>query len=143
YKPVDRKVRLVPTYFPNPAAQQFKEIPDAVPIRLPTHPVDYRKLDFSGRVTLERLESMLKKIEPGVLSEAETNLIAYIVVQRGNAFAWTYAEKGYFSRKYYPDYEIPTIEHIPWQSKPINIPKAILGDVISTIRDNEAAGRFE
>ncbi|KAJ3745974.1 hypothetical protein DFH05DRAFT_1395337, partial [Lentinula detonsa] len=59
------------------------------------------------------------------------------------AFAWSYSEKGYFSRDYYPDYEIPVIEHIPWQSRPIPIPKAIEADVIATIRDNEAAGHFE
>ncbi|KAJ3924295.1 MAG: hypothetical protein NXY57DRAFT_1045051, partial [Lentinula lateritia] len=126
YKPVDRKVRPVPTYFPDPRAQEFKEIPAAVPLKLPVRPVDYHNLDFSGRVTLERLEDMLRKIP---------------LVNRGKAFAWNWAEKGFFSRDYYPDYEIPTIEHIPWQSRPI--PKAILGDVISVIKDNEEAGRFE
>ncbi|KAH7870539.1 uncharacterized protein C8R40DRAFT_1056681, partial [Lentinula edodes] len=86
---------------------------------------------------------MLRKIPLGTLTEDETNLIAFIVVNRGKAFAWNWAEKGFFSRDYYPDYEIPTIEHIPWQSRPIPIPKAILGDVISVIKDNEEAGRFE
>ncbi|KAJ3870981.1 hypothetical protein F5051DRAFT_341484, partial [Lentinula edodes] len=143
YKPVDRKVRPVPTYFPDPRAQEFKEVPAAVPLKLPVRPVDYHDLDFSGRVTLERLEDMLQKILPGTLTEDETNLIAFIVVNRGKAFAWNWAEKGFFSRDYYPDYEIPTIEHIPWQSRPIPIPKAILGDVISVIKNNEEAGRFE
>ncbi|KAJ3804955.1 hypothetical protein F5876DRAFT_28548, partial [Lentinula aff. lateritia] len=77
------------------------------------------------------------------LTEDETSLIAFIVVNRGKAFAWNWAEKGFFSRDYYPDYEIPTIEHIPWQSRPIPIPKAILGDVISVIKNNEEAGCFE
>ncbi|KAJ3749852.1 hypothetical protein DFH05DRAFT_1366104, partial [Lentinula detonsa] len=114
YKPVDRKVRPVPTYFPDPVAQQFKEIPAAVPLELPTHPTDYHNLDFSGRVTLERLENMFNKIPEGVLLTEEVNLIAFIIVNRGMAFAWNYSEKGYFSRDYYPDYEIPVIEHIPW-----------------------------
>lgn len=139
---MDRKVRPVPTYFPDPRAQEFKEIPPAVLLELPTHPSNYHNLDFSGRVTLERLEGMLDSIEPGALTPDETNLIAFVVVKRGKAFAWNYAEKGYFSREYYPDYEIPTIEHVPWQANPIKIPNAIY-DVIAVIQDNEAAGRFE
>ncbi|KIK50400.1 hypothetical protein GYMLUDRAFT_107250, partial [Collybiopsis luxurians FD-317 M1] len=95
------------------------------------------------RVNLERLKDMLKKIDPGVLSSEELNLIAFVVVHCGNAFAWNYAEKGYISRDYYPDYEIPTIEHTPWQSKPIPIPKAIYNDIVEVIKDNKAAGHFE
>lgn len=143
YKPVDQKVRPVPTYFPDPRAQEFKEIPPAILLDLPTRPTSYKNLDFSGRVTLERLEGMLASIEPGTLTPKETDLLAFVVVHRGKAFAWNYAEKGYFSREYYPDYEIPTIEHIPWQANPIKIPNAIYDDVVAVIRDNEASGRFE
>ncbi|KAJ3739859.1 hypothetical protein DFH05DRAFT_1406424 [Lentinula detonsa] len=86
---------------------------------------------------------MLKSIEASSLSKQEIDLIAWVVVQREYAFAFNHAEKGSFSREYFPDYEIPTIEHVPWQSKPIPIPKAIYDDVVAVIRDNEAAGRFE
>ena len=74
YKRVDQKVRPVPTYFPDPRAQEFKEIPPAVPLELPVCPPDYHSLDFSGRVTLERLEVMLAKIEPGMLTPDKINL---------------------------------------------------------------------
>lgn len=76
---------------------------------------------------------MLHKLLPGILSKEEINLLAFVVVNRGKAFAWSYAEKGYFSRDYYPDYEIPTIEHVPWQSKSIPPPKAIHNEVVATI----------
>lgn len=86
---------------------------------------------------------MLHKLSPCSLSQEEINLIAFVVVNRGMAFAWNYSEKGYFSREYYPDYEIPTIEHVPWQSQHIPPPRAIHDEVVATIRDNKAAGRFE
>lgn len=114
---------------PNPEAQFFREIPPPKLTDLPTHPVDYRGLKFGSRVTLARLESMLAKIEPGILSKSETDLLAFVAVTREQAFAFQYSEKGCFSREYYPDYEIPTIEHTPWQRPPIRIPAAIIDDV--------------
>ncbi len=143
YKPVHRKVRPVPTYMPNLAAQQFRDIPSPSPTVLPTHPPDYQTLQFGARVTRERLELMLGKIESGLLTIDETNLLAYVVLKREMAFAFVYAEKGTFSRQYYPDYEIPTIEHTPWQRKPIPIPHAIIDEVRKAIFEQELAGRFE
>jgi hypothetical protein len=143
YKPVHRKVRPVPSYMPNPEAHFFREIPRTTLTDLPTHPPDYRKLKFGRRVTLERLELMLSKIPQGILSKEEIDLLAYIVVAREFAFAFQYSEKGSFSSEYYPDYEFPTIEHTPWQHRPIPIPTAMLEDVRKVILDNEASGRFE
>jgi hypothetical protein len=143
YKPVHRKVRPVPTYMPNPEAQFFGEIPLPKLTDLPTHPRDYHQLEFGSRVTLPRLKMMLARIEPGILTKTEIDLLASVVVARESAFAFDYSEKGCFSRDYYPDYEIPTIEHTPWQRKPITIPAAIIDDVRKVIADNEAAGRFE
>ncbi|KAJ7247154.1 hypothetical protein B0H12DRAFT_1304696 [Mycena haematopus] len=111
YKPVHRKVRPVPTYMPNPEAQFFREIPPPNLTDLPLHPRNYRELPFGSRVTLPRLESMLARIAPGTLTKQETDLLAFVVVARESAFAFDYSEKGCFSREYYPDYEIPTIEH--------------------------------
>ena len=143
YKPRDRKVRPVPTNFPNPAAQQFKPIPLSTPLQFPTHPIEYQQLQYSSRVTLERLESMLARIESGILTPEETNLLAFVVVSREKAFAFDHSEKGMFSREFYPDYEIPTIEHVPWQKPPIRIPNAIIKEVKQEIRDQEKSGKFE
>ncbi|KAJ7726789.1 hypothetical protein B0H16DRAFT_1735503 [Mycena metata] len=98
---------------PNPEAHFYREIPLTTLTELPTHPPDYRTLSFGQRITLERLELMLAKITPGILSKEETDLITFIVVTREFAFAFQYSEKGSFSSEYYPDYEFPTIEHTP------------------------------
>ena len=143
YKPVHRKVWPVPTFMLNPEAQRFYDILPPVPTLLPHKPKDYRDLDFGPQVTFERLEYMLGKIEPGILMTDETNLLAYIVTVRDAVFTFEYPEKGSFSQDYYPDYEIPTIEHTPWQAKLIPFPEAIVEDIKKEIRVQEKAGRYE
>ncbi len=80
---------------------------------------------------------------PGILRTKELDLLAYVVVKREMAFAWEQSEQGSFSCEYSPDYKIPTIEHIPWQTKPIRISDSLVDDVREEIRKGEAAGRFE
>jgi len=143
YKPVVRKVKPVPTTTPDPVSFQLKPIPPPVPTDLPFHPIDYHELPLGKRITMDRLKLLLGKIKPGTLTEEETNLIAFVIHKRELAFAFDYAEKGFFSREYYPDYKIPTIEHVPWQSYPIRIPDAILQDVKEQIQREEKLGRFE
>jgi len=48
-----------------------------------------------------------------------------------------------FSQEYYPDYEIPVIEHIPWFKPPIHVPKAIEADVQKILEDQKAAGKYK
>ncbi|KAJ3963285.1 hypothetical protein EV361DRAFT_875004, partial [Lentinula raphanica] len=64
YKPVHRKYRPVPTYFPDPVAQQFKAIPKTVPLELPEEPPEWENLEYHvGRMTKERMEEMLGRVE--------------------------------------------------------------------------------
>ncbi len=97
YKPVHCKHWLMPMYMPNPKAQYFCEIPAPIPISLSLEIIDYYCLNFGSRVTLERLEAMLEKIEPGILSKKEIDLLMFVVVQHESAFVFDYAEKGSFS----------------------------------------------
>ncbi|KAI0040408.1 hypothetical protein FA95DRAFT_1479061, partial [Auriscalpium vulgare] len=143
YKPVDRKVRPVPTYMPNPSAQQFKPIPLPTLEPLPTRPPPLSSFVPTERMTQERFDLLLATIEPDFLSEDEVALLGVVVARREHAFAFEYAEKGIFKQEYYPDYEIPTIEHVPWQRAPIRVPKALEEVVRQEIREQEASGRFE
>ncbi|KAM5539997.1 hypothetical protein V8D89_006329, partial [Ganoderma adspersum] len=143
YKPVHRRHRPVPTYMPDPRAQQFSEIPELPPLILPTHPPARFDLPLNPRITRERLDGLLATIEPGFLSDAEVDLIAFVVVSYSNAFAWEYEEKGFFDPRYFPDYKIPFIEHTPWQVPPIPLPHAIRQAVRDEVRRFELLGRFE
>ena len=141
YKPVERKVRPVPTYMPQPAVKTYKPIllPQIDP--LPTQPPEIEEYNLQGRITRERLDLLLSTITPEFLTNDETKLLAFVVKQREDAFAFTFAEKGLFKQEYYPDYEIPTIEYMPWQKPPIRVPKALEDDVRKEIQEQEAAGQ--
>lgn len=62
---------------------------------------------------------------------------------RDQALAFEDSERGTFSDKYFPDYEIPVIEHVPWVQDPIRIPKAIEDTVRQMLLDQKAAGKYE
>ncbi|KAF8916924.1 hypothetical protein CPB85DRAFT_1483376 [Mucidula mucida] len=143
FKPVARKYRPVPSYMPDPAAQVFKDIPKRPPNPIPLDPPPIDSLDFSGRITRERLDLLVSKIPPDTLTPKEMRAMAYVVMLHPNAFAFDYSEKGEFSPEYYPDYEIPVIEHTPWQRPPIFIPIALRDHVRDEIQRLEQAGKFE
>jgi hypothetical protein len=56
---------------------------------------------------------MLATIPKGFLLTHEIDLLAFVIKTRELAFAFNDAERGTFSCKYFPDYEIPVIEHTP------------------------------
>ncbi|TFK78111.1 hypothetical protein K466DRAFT_607308 [Polyporus arcularius HHB13444] len=91
---------------PDPRAQQFLDIPELPPLILPTHPPHHSSLPPNERITQERLQGLLKTIEPGLLTPEEIDLLAFVVHARSHAFAWEYEEKGFFDPRYFPDYKI-------------------------------------
>lgn len=143
YKPVDRKVRPVPTYMPNPSAQKFKPIPAPEPAPLSHHPRPLSEFVETGRLTRERLDKILTSVPEGFLTGQEIDLLVSVLQTRQNALAWTDDERGTFSREYFPDYEIPIIEHTPWVREPIRIPKAIEKDVTELLQKQMRAGKYE
>ncbi|KIJ44991.1 hypothetical protein M422DRAFT_251632 [Sphaerobolus stellatus SS14] len=120
YKPVDRKVRPVPTYMPNPAAQQFKPIPLPHILPLPFFPPPISEFRPTSRFTQERFDLLLKTIPHGFLSDTEIALLMHVVDRRQGAFAFTFAEKGIFK-----------------------LPKALEQAVREAIIEQEQAGPFE
>lgn len=143
YKPVDRKVRPVPSYMPNPSAQVFKPIVIDDPAPLPHHPPFRSSFKPSERLTQERLDKILLTVPPDFLSSQEIDLLVYVLDVSQNAIAFNDGERGVFSRIYYPDYEIPVIEHTPWVQEPIRIPKAIEGKVRTLLGQQRRAGKYE
>ena len=143
YKTVDKKVRPVPSYMPDPAGQVFR--PVTIPL-LPPLPLDPPCLqDFvpTQRLSLERLEKILTSVPHGFLRPREINLLVFVLQTRQQALAFEDSERGTFSDKYFPDYKIPVIEHIPWVQAPIRIPKSIEDTVRQMLLDQKAAGKYE
>jgi hypothetical protein len=143
YKPVDRKVRPVPSYMPDPAGQVFKPvvIPELEP--LPLDPPFLADFEPTPRLTRDRLDFILKTVPEGFLLKREVDLFVYMLKICDKALAFVDAERGSFSRDYFPDYEIPVIEHTPWVQPPIRVPKAIESTVRQMLEDQKAAGKYE
>ena len=143
YKPVDRKVRPVPTYMPDPAGQVFKTItiPELTP--LPLNPPYLADFEPTARLTRDRLDFILGMVPKDFLSQREIDLLVYVLSSCEKALAFCDAERGTFSREYFPDYEIPVIEHTPWVQPPIRVPKAIEATVRQMLEEQKAAGKYE
>ncbi|KZT00324.1 uncharacterized protein LAESUDRAFT_601146, partial [Laetiporus sulphureus 93-53] len=143
YKPVHRKVQPVPTYMPNPQAQAFIPIEISDVLSLPTHPLPLSDFIPTARLTQDRLDAILSTVPDGFLSSEEVALLVHIIDINQQAIAWTDSERGTFSRRYFPDYEIPTVEHVLWVNRPVPVPKALEDKVRTVLRSQEAAGKYE
>ena len=143
YKTVDKKVRPVPSYMPDPAGQTF--LPVVIP-SLPILPLDPPLLATfrpTKRLTEDRLQKILSSVPKDFLQTREIDLLVYVLRERELALAFEDSERGTFSDKYFPDYEIPVIEHTPWVQAPIRVPKAIEETVRQMLLDQKAAGKYE
>ncbi|THH15647.1 hypothetical protein EUX98_g9433 [Antrodiella citrinella] len=128
---------------PNPSAQKFNPVRIETPPPLPIYPPSRDTLVPTTRLTTERLNSILARIPSDFLSSSEIDLTAFVLHRRQDAIAFTDNERGTLKQEYFPDYEIPVIEHTPWIRPPIRVPKAIESDVRSLIRTHCATGRYE
>ena len=143
YKTVDKKVRPVPSYMPDPAGQVF--LPVTIP-SLPPLPLDPPSIpNFlpTRRLTKERLQKIIDSVPKDFLLPREIDLLVFVLRTRDQALAFEDSERGTFSDKYFPDYDIPVIEHVPWVQDPIRIPKAIEDTVRQMLLDQKAAGKYE
>ena len=141
YKPVARKIKPVPATFPEEArvTRQFPEDPLLSLPPLSPHPPDFTP---TTKLTQERL-TIFKINKSGFLWPEEEKLFAQIFKQNEDGLAYNDAERGTLRSEYFSDYIIPTVEHIPWSSKPIPIPPALMPQIIDGIKAKIAAGVFE
>lgn len=59
------------------------------------------------------------------------------------ALAWNDKERGTFSPRYFPNYRIHCIDHVPWEVPPIRIPIALRNPVRQLLEQQTAAGKYE
>ena len=143
YKPVDRKVRPVPTYMPNPSAQKFQSIPTPILTPLPHEPPLRTSFIPTERLTLDRLNQILSTIPANFLRPREIDLLIHVLDKHQKALAFTDAERGTFSQIYFPDYEMPVIEHVPWQKPPLRLPKATEQVLYNLLVEQRNVGKYE
>jgi hypothetical protein len=143
YKPVAKKVIPVSTYDPDTVIPEYmplepKELPP-----LTTNPRKMEDIVFTERLTKERIEMIIGNIPNGFLRKAELELILDVIFEFENAFAFMHAERGTFNTKYYPEYTMRTVPHVPWQIKPIRLPKSRESEIMEMLEDQRQAGKYE
>jgi len=92
---------------------------------------------------LGRLEKILMSMPKEFLQPREIDLLVFALQMWQQALAFEDSEWGMFSDLYFPDYEIPVIEHVPWVQAPIWIPKSIEDTVCQMLLEQKAAGKYE
>src|SRR5258708_32079149 len=100
-------------------------------------------LRFTGRLTKERVSSIISKVPMGFLTKAEAELLIHVLFQYERAIAFTDLECSTFSQKFYPDYVIRTVPHQPWQRKPIRLPQSRREEVIHIMKEQMSSGKYE
>ena len=81
YKPVDKKVRPVPSYMPNPSTQKFEPIQIKKLPSLPTRLPALEDFVPTERLTKERLQQILDTVTKDFLSQEEVKLMANVLTR--------------------------------------------------------------
>lgn len=141
YKPVARKVKPVLGTLPEDfrVKREIKGDPLANMPKLSPNPPEFIP---TGRYTQERKDQIHDR-HKDFLQEEELKLLHQLIAQQNEAFAWTPEEGGRFREDFFPDVEIPVIEHTPWVLKNIPIPPGIYDEVCKVIKAKIDAGVYE
>ena len=106
YKPIAKKIIPVSTQDPESTILQYKEIQISELLDLPIVPTKMEDLNFTERLTKDRVSSIIGRVLVGFLTKLEIKLFIHIMLRYDKSIAFTDLEQGTFSQKYYPDYII-------------------------------------
>ncbi len=143
YKPVAKKVLPVATHDPDTSVPIYKSINIGNLTTLPTNLPSFESLEYTGRLTKERMAKIISCILRDFLTKAELDLLVHVLKEREDVIAFTDAECGTFNRKYYPDYVMKMIPHMPWQIKPLRLPLARTEEIMTMLKEQTLARKYE
>ena len=110
---------------------------------LPTNPPSFESLEYTRRLLKERMAKIVSHIPKNFLMKAELDLLVHVLKEKEDVIAFTDAECGTFNRKYYPDYVMKTIPHMPWQIKPLRLPLVRTEEIMTMLKEQMHAGKYE
>ena len=143
YNPIAKKVIPVSTYDPDTVIPKYMPLePKELPL-LMTNPHKMEDIIFTEQLTKERIEMIIRNIPNRFLRKAELELILDIIFEFENAFAFMHGERSTFNMKYYPEYTMRTVPHVPWQIKPILLPKSREAENMEMLEDQHQARKYK
>ena len=141
YKTVDKKIRPIPKLIPE-SMKVHRNFPRNPLVNLQTLPYNPPRFVPSTKVTEERMAD-LGIDENTELSSEEKKLLQHVIVLNGRSIAFDEQERGTFTNKYFTDYKMPTVEHIPWQDKNIPLPPGYREEILRLLKEKITAGVYE
>lgn len=134
YKTVAKKVKPVATQLPSDTNEHIKEAKKEPSLR--------RSKKIGHIFTKETLAS-LKIGGDGFLTELERKKFQEMLSKHGKAFASTPDEIGCVHPSVVAPMVIFTIPHVPWDLKPIPVPRALLPKLIDLLKEKVRMGILE
>jgi hypothetical protein len=134
YKSMEKKVKPVATQLPDLAYEQVQKASKDPILRNP------RKIGHE--FTLESLAKV--KIGGGeFLTSCEQDHFRTMIQRHGKAFAFNYDEIGCVDPKMITPMVIFTVPHVPWDLKPIPVPKAMVPKIVEMLKEKIKVGILE
>src|SRR5450759_3475374 len=126
YKTVDKKVRPAAVPLPMDARELLKKAKEEPPLR------DLKK---TGHVFTEETHSQLRIGDDGLLTDIEIDKFREMIKRYGKAFAFTIDEMGCVNPREVTPMIIFTVPHIPWDLKPIPVPRALMPKLMNLLKE--------
>ena len=109
---------------------------------MPIIPLKPGLLRLKGKFTEEQIEK-LEINKEGFLTEAETNIVKFLLNEHEGVLAWEASDRGVFKEEFFEPIRFPTVFHKPWSRKNIPIPPGIMEEVIEIFKEKIANGAIE
>jgi len=126
YKTVDKKVRPAATPLPGNAEELLKKASMEASLRDPAN---------IGHNFTEETIQQLKVGGDGLLSKIEEIAFKEILKQHGKAFSFSLKEIGCVNPREVMPMIIFTVPHVPWDLKPLSVPRALLPNLIELLKE--------
>jgi hypothetical protein len=134
YKTVEKKVKPATGPLPADSEQKRKEVSGDPTLR--------KAVDI-GHTFTDETRDKLRIGGGGFLLPEEEERFREMLMKHGKAFAFTSKEIGCVDPKIVESMVIFTIDHVPWNLKPIPVPRAHITKVIDLLKEKVAMGILE
>ena len=134
YKTVDKKIKPVAVPLPEDSWQKMKEVANDPSLRDPK---------TIGHVFTEETKGKLRVGREDFLLPEEEQMFRGMLERHGKAFAFSPQEIGCADPKMIEPMVIFTVPHVPWNLKPIPVPRAHIPKLIELLKEKVRMGILE
>jgi transposase InsO family protein len=144
YKKVADKKKPIAAAFPEYAKPKRRFPEDPLLSLPPLSPFPRKEFTPGLRLTQDRWDAIAKKlVDQKFLWPDEIDLAREVVLNNEMNLAWVESERGRFRDDYFDPVIMPTVEHTPWQQKPLPIPPGKYDEIMEILKSKIENGVYE